>query len=79
MTLSSSGTTATINQGAGTTQNSPGFSSKPIKLTPLQKAHRTMKKLKELGVGVGEESKEPTKTKTTLSELEEKYGTKKAA
>jgi hypothetical protein len=37
MSLSSSGTSATINSGAGATVSTPGFSNKPIKFTPMQR------------------------------------------
>lgn len=74
MTLSESGTTATINEGAGTTKDQPGFSSKPIKLTPTQKAQRKLRKLSELGAGVGETEETETSKPTTLKSLAEKYG-----
>lgn len=70
MTLSSSGTSASIDPGAGTTQSKPGFSQRPIKLTLGQRVAQTKRKLKALGVGV----KAPEETSTTLSALEKKYG-----
>jgi cell wall-associated NlpC family hydrolase len=70
MTLSSSGTSATIDSGAGATVSKPGFSKQPIKLTQQQKTNRAKKKLKTLGVG---ESSTAT-PQTTLSSLEKKYG-----
>jgi hypothetical protein len=74
MTLSSSGTTATINQGAGTTVEKPGFSNRPIQLTRQQKARRTIKKLGQMGVTfAGSAPKEATKG-VTLAALEKKYG-----
>lgn len=65
-----SGTTATINPGAGTTQNKPGLSSSPIQLTPAQRAKRTFTKLRKLGVGADETSS----SKVSLTELERRYG-----
>jgi hypothetical protein len=73
ITLAPGGTTATIDPGA-TTQRKPGFSSKPIKLTQSQKAHRTLRELKSLGAGVGEGKKEEAPSRTGLKELERKYG-----
>lgn len=71
MTLSSSGTSATINSGASTTMSKPGFSSKPIRVTPAQRARRTFKRLKRVGVG---EAAEPKATSISLKGLERKYG-----
>jgi hypothetical protein len=72
MTLSSSGTTATINEGAGATkEGKPGFSQKPIKLTQAQKAHRKFRRLDELGVGESEAARSES---PTLKALEQKYG-----
>lgn len=68
MTVSSNGTSATINSGAGTTQTKPGFSKKPISLAT--QVARTTNKLKALGIGSAKAA-EPT----TLSALERKYGT----
>jgi hypothetical protein len=76
MSLSPSGTTATIE--SGTTQSGkPGFSSKPIRLTQAQKARRTFKRLKQAGVGVGEaKPAEEASSSSTLAGLERKYGVK---
>lgn len=63
-----SGTTATINPGAATTQQKPGFSKKPIKLTPMQKYTQTTKQLREVGVGGETET-----TSAVLDELAKKY------
>lgn len=72
MTLSSSGTTATIDEGAGAAKKGePGFSTAPIRLTPAQKARRTMRKLSDLGVG---EKKPAAGKPTKLKELEQRYG-----
>lgn len=71
MTLSSSGTSATINSGAGATVGKPGFSKRPIKLTPQQKYRRTARRLKAVGVGESAPSEEPS---PTLKSLEQKYG-----
>src|SRR5262249_31381826 len=77
MTISPSGTTATINSDAGSTQEQAGFSKSPIKLTQAQKAHRTLKKLKELGAGVGEAKEAPSEDKgAILKGLEATYGKK---
>ena len=70
MTLSSSGTSATINPGAGATQSKPGFSKQPIQLTPRQKYHRITKKLEKVGIG-GEPATE--EISPTLKALERKY------
>lgn len=72
MTLSSSGTTATINSGAGTTQGKPGFSKRPIKLTPLQKFRKTKKQLHNLGVGESATTTSQS-SDSVLKELEDKY------
>lgn len=69
MTLSSSGSQATINQGAGATVSKPGFSDKPIHLTPRQK----FKQLNELGVGVSHGSGESGPSVKTLKQLDAKY------
>lgn len=71
MSVSPSGTTATIESGAGTTQSKPGFSSSPIRLTRGQIVAKTTRKLKALGVGGEEASSAPS---TSISELERKYG-----
>jgi cell wall-associated NlpC family hydrolase len=73
MTLSPSGTTATIDPGAGATQGKPGFSSSPIQPTQQQKARRAIKKLSQLGVPTSPKAKEATKG-VTLAELEKTYG-----
>lgn len=77
MTLSASGTTATVDSSATATRDKPGFSKSPIKLTPNQKAHRTLKKLEQLGAGVSQPSMEGTVDKgAILAELEKRYGAK---
>jgi cell wall-associated NlpC family hydrolase len=79
MILSASGTTATVDSSATATRDKPGFSKSPIKLTPNQKAHRTLKKLAQLGAGVSRPSKGSTEDKgAILKQLEATYG-KKAA
>lgn len=79
MTVSPGGTTATINPSSGTTQEKAGFSKSPIKLTQNQKAHRTLKKLAQLGAGVGPKAEVSSEDKASiLAGLERKYG-KKAA
>lgn len=75
MTLASSGTQATINSGAGAMVSTPGFSSKPIQLTPAQKSRRTFQRLKQVGIGVNEPTK-PQGTSSTLKALERRYGVK---
>lgn len=75
MTLSSSGTTATIQPSAGTTQTKPGFSKSPIKLTQAQKAHRTLKKLEQVGAGIGAGKEAVPEDKgAILKSLERTYG-----
>jgi cell wall-associated NlpC family hydrolase len=70
MTLSQSGTTATINQGAGSTvSGKPGFSKKPIMLTPLQKVRKAEVKLKRLSA-----PEAPAPATAVLDKLERKYG-----
>lgn len=71
MSLSPSGTTATIESGT-TNSGKPGFSSKPIRLTQAQKARRTFRRLKQAGIGVGE-AKPAEEVSTTLKALEAKY------
>jgi len=79
MTLSASGTTATVDPSATATRDKPGFSKSPIKLTPNQKAHRTLKKLEQLGAGVSQPSSGETEDKgAILAELERRYGSKAA-
>jgi len=75
MSLSSSGTTATIESGA-TISGKPGFSSKPIKLTQALKARRTYRQLREAGVGTGKAVSGEEATSPTLRSLEAKYGVK---
>lgn len=67
MTVSSDGTTATVNPGAGTHQKAVGFSKSPLTLS--QRVGRTTAKLKALGV-----IKEPTSSEPRLTALEKKYG-----
>jgi hypothetical protein len=75
MTLSESGTTATIDSGAGATVGKPGFSSKPIQLTPRQKAQKKLDKLESLTVAKPTGSKSSaTSGSSELSRLEQKYG-----
>lgn len=79
MTLSASGTTATVDSSATATRDKPGFSKSPIKLTPNQKAHRTLKKLAQLGAGVSQPSVGGSEDKgAILAELEKRYGAKAA-
>jgi hypothetical protein len=79
MTLSASGTTATVDPSATATRDRPGFSKSPIRLTPNQKAHRTLKKLEQVGAGVSQSSTGGTEDKgAILKSLEATYG-KKAA
>jgi cell wall-associated NlpC family hydrolase len=79
MTLSASGTTATVDPSATATRDKPGFSKSPIKLTPNQKAHRTLKKLEQVGAGLSEKPSEGSESKASvLKQLEATYG-KKAA
>lgn len=79
MTLSASGTTATVDPSATATRDKPGFSKSPIKLTPNQKAHRTLKKLEQVGAGLSEKPSEGSESKASiLASLERRYG-KKAA
>jgi soluble lytic murein transglycosylase-like protein len=75
MTLSASGTTATVDSSATATRDKPGFSKSPIRLTPNQKAHRTLKKLAQLGAGLSEKPSEGSESKASiLAGLERKYG-----
>lgn len=76
MTLSPSGTTATVDSGSAVTQEKPGFSARPIKLTRAEKAQRTFKALEAVGIG-GEESEAPKRVKpagVSIADLERKYG-----
>lgn len=75
MTLSASGTTATVDPSATATRDKPGFSRSPIRLTPSQKAHRTLKKLEQVGAGLSEKPSEGPESKASiLAGLERKYG-----
>lgn len=79
MTISSNGTTATINPDAGSTQEKAGFSKSPIKLTQAQKAHRTLKKLEQVGAGIGTGKEATPEDKgAILKSLEKTYGAKAA-
>jgi cell wall-associated NlpC family hydrolase len=69
MTLSPSGTTATMDEGT-TKTGKPGFSKKPIRLSPQQKLNRTNKKLKSLGVG---DAPATPHSGSVLADLERKY------
>ncbi|MGH2941066.1 MAG: transglycosylase SLT domain-containing protein [Solirubrobacterales bacterium] len=71
MSLSEGGSTATIDQGKGTTKVKAGPSKMPIVLTPMQHYNRTERKLKALGVGAKKTKEEPSET---LQALEAKYG-----
>lgn len=69
MTISSDGTTATVDPGSGAHQEKPGFSKHPLTLS--QQVARTTRKLKALGVI----KDEPKSTgRPTMSSLEKKYG-----
>jgi len=75
ITLSASGTTATVDPSATATRDKPGFSKSPIKLTPNQKAHRTLKKLEQLGAGISQPSSGESEDKgAILKSLEKTYG-----
>lgn len=78
MTLSASGTTATVDPSATTTRDKPGFSKSPIRLTQAQKAHRTLKKLEQVGAGLGEGATAKEDKGAILAELEKRYGAKAA-
>jgi cell wall-associated NlpC family hydrolase len=79
MTLSASGTSAIVDSSATATRDKPGFSKSPIKLTPNQKAHQTLKKLEQLGAGVSQSSARGSEDKgAILAELEKRYGAKAA-
>lgn len=78
MTLSASGTTATVDPSATATRDKPGFSKSPIKLTQAQKAHRTLKKLEQVGAGLSEGATAKEDKGAILASLERTYG-KKAA
>jgi cell wall-associated NlpC family hydrolase len=79
MTLSASGTTATVDSSATATRDKPGFSKSPIKLTSNQKAHRTLKKLEQVGAGLSEKPSGSSESKASiLAELERRYGSKAA-
>jgi len=70
MTLSSGGTTATINSGAGTeVSGKPGFSKQPIRLTPQQRVRKAEVKLKRLS-----SPKTAAPSTDVLDALERKYG-----
>lgn len=77
MTISPSGTAATINPSSGMTQEKAGFSKSPIKLTSNQKAHRTLKKLAQLGAGINVDKQAVTEDKgAILKSLERTYGSR---
>ncbi len=78
MTLSASGTTATVDPSATATRDKPGFSKSPIKLSQAQKAHRTLKKLEQVGAGLSEKPSEGENKGAILAALEKKYGSKAA-
>lgn len=69
MSLSSSGTSATIESGKGTKQDKPGFSNKPIKLTPAQIVGRVEHKLKAATL----KGTEGGPSTSVLDRLEAKY------
>lgn len=73
MTVSSSGTTATIESGAGSTQTKPGFSKTPIRsLSAPQRIRQVEATLKagDLAAGKGAEAA----STSTLDALSKKYG-----
>jgi cell wall-associated NlpC family hydrolase len=73
MTVSSSGTTATIDSGAGTTQTKPGLSSQPIRsLSAPQRIAQAEKTLEAGDLKAGQKAEAPTTS--VLSELTRKYG-----
>lgn len=75
MTLSSSGTSATIDSGAGATVGKPGFSSKPIQLTQRQKMRRAMKKLRAIdGRQAAPTGQAAPAGAVSIADLERKYG-----
>lgn len=75
MTLSDSGTSATIDPGSGTTKSGkPGFSSSPIQLTPTQKAQKKLAKLDRLTGTSESKVTSESKAGSELSRLEAKYG-----
>jgi hypothetical protein len=75
MTLSSSGTTATIDSGAGATKAKPGFSKAPIILTPFQKLQKFKQgRLRQDKLSEREEASTPKVTGSALKTLERKYG-----
>lgn len=78
MTLSASGTTATVDPSATATRDKPGFSKSPIRLTQAQKAHRTLKKLAQVGAGLSESPPEGEDKGAILKALEKTYGAKAA-
>ena len=69
MTLSSGGTTATISGASTTVSGEPGFSKKPIRLTPRQVVNRAERKLKALSIAPEAKGS----GQTTLSALQKKY------
>jgi soluble lytic murein transglycosylase-like protein len=72
MSFSPSGTTATISGATTTISGEPGFSKKPIRLTPRQVANRTERKLEALATipAKGSESSGGV----SIADLEKKYG-----
>jgi cell wall-associated NlpC family hydrolase len=76
MTLSSSGTTAHINEGAGVTKGKAGSSSRPIRLTAAQVARRKLRRIRSIDLGGKQEAGEAPsgEASPTLKALERKYG-----
>lgn len=75
MTISPDGTSATISPGQGGKQGKPGFSKRPIQLTPLQRYNRNKRKLRAIGLPLGSKAKQrQPQTHPVLQELIEKYG-----
>lgn len=73
MTISPSGTTATIESGEGATQTKPGFSKMPIRsLSAPQRMRQAEATLKAGNLAAGKEAASPTTS--VLDELQRKYG-----
>lgn len=63
ITFSNGGTTATITEGEGTKVGKPGFSSKPIQLTPLQRYNRKQRLFNSLDLTSSKDSSSPVTVK----------------
>lgn len=76
VTLSSSGSTATIDPGAAVVKKGkPGRSKRPIQLTPLQRFDRSKRKLASIGAPLSSSSKSgQSESHPILEELKAKYG-----